>query len=67
MKVEAITEQKDIKRIKKLLQDNSRDRLLFILGINTGLRAQDILALKIGDVLECKIAGLVRAEITVEP
>lgn len=57
MKVEAITEQKDIKRIKKLLQDNSRDRLLFILGINTGLRAQDILALKIGDVLECKVGS----------
>lgn len=60
MKVEAITDLKDIKRIKKLLHDNPRDRLLFILGINTGLRVQDLLALKVSDVLDCKIGSRIQ-------
>jgi len=55
MKVEPIIDLKNIKRIKKLLSDNPRDRLLFTMGINSGLRVQDILALKIGDVRTCKI------------
>lgn len=60
MKVEAITEVKDIKRIKKLLKDNSRDRLLFILGINTGLRVQDLLALKQKDVIQSKVGDRIQ-------
>ena len=55
MKVDPIIDLKNIKSIKKLLSDNHRDRLLFIMGINSGLRVQDILALKIGDVKICKI------------
>jgi len=50
MKVEPIVDLKVIKTIKKILNDNPRDKLLFIMGINSGLRVQDILALKIGDV-----------------
>jgi len=50
MKVQPITDLKHIKSIKKLLSDNLRDRALFILGINSGLRVQDILALKVEDV-----------------
>lgn len=50
MKVGPIVESKDIKSIKKLLTDNPRDKLLFIMGINSGLRVQDLLALKISDV-----------------
>ena len=46
MKVEPIINMKDIKSIKKLLVDRPRDRLLFVLGINSGLRVQDILVLK---------------------
>lgn len=46
MKVEPIINLKDIKSIKKILVDRPRDRLLFITGVNTGLRVQDILALK---------------------
>ena len=50
MKVEPITEVKHIKAIKKLLVGNPRDRLLFIVGINSGIRVQDILLLRIKDV-----------------
>lgn len=55
MKVEPIIDLKNIKSIKKLLSDNPRDRLLFIVGVNSGLRVQDILALKISDVKSCSI------------
>ena len=50
MKVQAITGVKDIKSIKKLLTDVPRDRLLFILGVNSGLRVQDLLTLKVSDL-----------------
>lgn len=54
MKVEPFIELKDIKSIKKLLALNHRDRLLFIMGINSGLRVQDLLLLKIKDVSDLK-------------
>lgn len=50
VKVEPITEMKDIRSIKKMLRSNPRDYLLFIMGINSGLRVQDMLKLKIRDV-----------------
>lgn len=50
MKVDPIVDLKSIKSIKKLLSDNPRDKLLFVMGVNSGLRVQDILALKIDDV-----------------
>ena len=50
MKVGPIISAKDIKCIKRLLINRPRDRLLFICGCNSGLRVQDLLALKIGDV-----------------
>ena len=59
MKVEPIINMKDIKSIKKLLVDRPRDRLLFVLGINSGLRVQDLLALKISDVRTCSIGDRV--------
>ena len=59
MKVEPIINMKDIKSIKKLLVDRPRDRLLFVLGINSGLRVQDILTLKISDVRTCSIGDRV--------
>ena len=55
MKVQPITDLKDIKRIKRLLSSNPRNMLLFIMGINAGLRVQDILALRVSDV-ECRAA-----------
>jgi len=48
--VEPIRSQKDIKTIKKLLEDRPRDLALFTLGINTNLRASDFLAIKAGMV-----------------
>lgn len=50
MKVQPITDLKDIKRIKRLLSSNPRNMLLFIMGINAGLRVQDILALRVSDI-----------------
>ena len=55
MKVDPIIDIKSIKNIKKLLNDNPRDKLLFIMGINSGLRVQDILALKVGDVRSIEV------------
>lgn len=53
--VEPIRNEKDIQRIKKLLQSNLRDLLLFTIGINNGLRIGDILKLKVGDVSDLKV------------
>ncbi|RJQ71951.1 MAG: integrase [Desulfobacteraceae bacterium] len=50
IRVEPIKETKDIKSIKKLLQDNPRDLCLFTLGINSNLRASDLLSIKAGQV-----------------
>jgi integrase len=44
--VEPIRKIKDIKAIKKILADKPRDLFLFTLGINNGLRAGDLLNLK---------------------
>ncbi|MFC1651312.1 tyrosine-type recombinase/integrase [Candidatus Latescibacterota bacterium] len=42
IKVEPIKNLKDIETIKKLLYDNPRNHALFVLGINTNLRASDL-------------------------
>lgn len=49
-----IMEQKHVKRIKKDLADNPRDLALFTVGINTNLRASDVLALTVGHVRHLK-------------
>ena len=48
--VEPIKQISDIKKIKKLLADNPRDYCLFVLGINTNLRASDLLNIRIEQV-----------------
>ena len=50
IKVEPIREIKDIKSIKKILADNPRNLCFFVLGINTNLRASDLLRLTAGQV-----------------
>ena len=50
IKVEPIRAIKDIKAIKRLLADNPRDLAIFTLGINTNLRASDILKVTVGMV-----------------
>jgi integrase len=52
--VEPIRRLADIKSIKKLIMDNPRNHLLFVLGINNGLRVGDILKLKVKDVKKLK-------------
>ena len=56
-KVDPIKELKDIKAIKKLLSDSPRDLALFTIGINTNLRASDLLSLKAGQVRGLKPLG----------
>jgi integrase len=54
IKVEPIRELKDIKLIKRLLADKPRDLALFTLGINTNLRASDLLQITVGMVRNLK-------------
>ena len=54
IKVDPIKEVKDIKAIKKLLSDNPRDFALFTIGINTNLRASDLLRITAGQVRNLK-------------
>lgn len=51
--VEPLKNVKDIAKVKQFLlgKTNKRDYMLFVVGINVGLRAGDLLRLKIKDVL----------------
>ena len=50
--VQPIKDKEKIEAMKKILRAATlRNELLFVLGINTGLRISDILSLKVGDVL----------------
>jgi integrase len=53
--VEPIRDIKDIKAISALIKDNPRDHLLFLLGINNGLRAADLIRLKVRDVRDMEV------------
>ena len=50
IKVEPIRDAKDIRAIKKLLDGNPMYEALFTLGINTNLRASDLLRIMAGQV-----------------
>ncbi|MCH5211439.1 MAG: tyrosine-type recombinase/integrase [Oscillospiraceae bacterium] len=54
--VEPIRNIKDINKIKQYLygKENKRDYCIFVVGINVGLRAGDLLSLKISDVTDGK-------------
>ena len=54
IKVEPIKSVKDIKAIKAFLAKRPRDLALFTLGINTNLRAVDLLKIRIGQVRSLK-------------
>ena len=54
--VEPIRKIKDIKAISKLISGNPRDHLLFIMGINNGLRAGDLVKLRVKDVRYLKVS-----------
>ncbi len=53
--VDPIRKIKDIKAISKLTSGNPRDHLLFIMGINNGLRAGDLIKLKVKDLRYLKV------------
>ena len=55
IKVEPIRDIRDIRSIKKMLADNPRNLCLFVLGINTNLRASDLIRLTAGQVRHCKL------------
>ena len=55
IKVEPIRKEKDIKLIKKLLSDKPRDLCIFTLGINTNLRASDLLKITVGQIRNLKV------------
>lgn len=64
MVVEPIRDPKKIELMKKILRDGpfgERNHLLFVLGINSGLRISDLLKLTVGDVVDDK--GKVRPHI----
>lgn len=62
--VYSIKELKDINKIKSYLKKKSdRDYTLFVLGINIGLRASDLLSLKVKDIFTNN--GKVIKELTV--
>lgn len=52
--VEPIKSKKDIERIKQYLlgKENKRDYLMFVMGINIGLRAGDLLSLRFEDIMD---------------
>ncbi|MGB3222547.1 MAG: site-specific integrase [Desulforhopalus sp.] len=58
IKVEPIRDVKAIKSIKKLLRhEKPRDYCMFVLGINTNLRAGDLLSIKVGQVRDLVAGG----------
>ena len=57
MKVQPIIEIRDIKRIKRNLGRSPRNLLLFVMGINSGLRVQDLLSLRVDDVCHAGVGS----------
>lgn len=49
-RVDPIRDPKDIRNMKKLLADHPRNFCLFVMGINTNLRASDLLPITVGQV-----------------
>jgi len=53
--VEALRDIKEINAIKKVLKKHSeRDYVLFVIGINTGLKITEMLSLKVEDLIDDK-------------
>lgn len=50
--VQPIRDKRKIDCMKKVLAGNKRDMLMFVLGINSGLRISDILEIKVNDVAD---------------
>ena len=63
--VSAFKSKKEIEKVKRYLmgKENKRDYALFVLGINVGLRAQDLVTLKVGDISRSKQTIVKKAQI----
>jgi integrase len=55
--VEPIRSLKDIQLIRRMLQEKPRDLALFTIGINTNLRASDLLRLRVYQVRDLEPGG----------
>ncbi len=58
--IEPIRDIKDIGRIEKSLRDEPRNHLLFVTGINNGLRAGDLVLLRAGQFRNARPGDTVR-------
>jgi integrase len=60
--VDPIRELAEVKRVRKMLlqQGKLRDALIFCIGCNNGLRAGDLLNIKVGQVRDAKINQKIR-------
>ena len=57
IRVEPVRSQKDLNLIRRLLSDSPRDLCIFTLGINTNLRASDLLSIRIGQISHLEPGG----------
>ena len=57
IKVSPIRKKEHIEAIKILLADKPRDLAIFVLGINTALRASDLLRITVGQVEHLEVGG----------
>ena len=58
--VEPIRSLADIKTIKKMLLGKPRDYLLFVMGINNGLRAGDLLQRTVGELQDLRVGDALK-------
>jgi integrase len=57
--VDPIRRVKDIQAIAKLLADSPRNHLLFVMGVNNGLRTGDLLNLYVGQLYDAKVGDTI--------
>ena len=62
MRVDPFIETRYLRSIKRLLVDSPRDKLLFVMGINSGLRVQDLLALRVAAVRGLKLGDRISVQ-----
>ena len=58
--VDPIRNLKDIRAIIKILKDNPRNKLLFVMGINNGLRVTDLLKIRVKEVRTARAGEIIR-------
>ena len=59
IKVEPIRKKKDIEMIKRNLAGSARDLCLFTLGINTAYRANELLSIRVDQVMDLDVGDVI--------